>query len=240
MNGFLRRYREIAARYVTVFPNGYARSWNIVSERSKANDTAFIEAIVQTLAKHSNIQRDDFSIMGVSNGAALVNQLAIESKLPNIRNLVTSVSPLNSFQHDGKNFKLRGAGNNYRGVAKPLTGRRLMNISGTDDKLVPYAGGLSRAIPAKSSKLGFVSAEGSTFLWAKHMGYDGEQLTKPTRRDGRLEIFSYLGGDVVHYKVNDEGHGATGAISERTLLAFLSRKPKRKARERRQPSDPLR
>ena len=221
MNGFIRRHQTIAAKFVMVFADGYQRSWNIVSERSKADDRGFIEAIIKKLATYDNVQPDNFSIMGASNGAALVNQLAIESKLPNIRNYVSGVSPLNAFQHDGKNFKAKGADNNYRTVAKPMTGKRLMNISGTNDRLVPYRGGRSPAIPAKGGKLAFVDAEESIFLWAKQMGYDGQKLSKPSKIDGKLEIFSYLDGDVIHYKVVGEGHGATGAISEEILIDFL-------------------
>ena len=88
-------------------------------------------------------------------------------------------------------------------------------------ELVPYRGGLSKHIPAKDGKLGFVDAEESIFLWAKQMGYAGEKLSKPSRIDGELEIFSYLNGDVSHYKVVNEGHGALNAISEKILLEFL-------------------
>ena len=221
MNGFMRRHPTMASRYVMVFPNGYKASWNIVSERSEADDLGFIEAIVEKLSMYDNIQQDNFSVMGNSNGAALVNQLAIESKLPNLRNYVSAVSPLNVYQHDGKNFKAKGADNNYQTVATPMTGKRLMNISGTTDDLVPYRGGPSKHIPAKDGKLGFVDAEESIFLWAKQMGYDGEKLSKPTNIDGNLEIFSYLNGDVIHYKVVNAGHGASRAISEKILIEFL-------------------
>ena len=221
MNGFLRRHTTMASKYVMVFPDGYKASWNIVSERSEADDLGFIEAIVKKLSTYDNVQQDNFSVMGNSNGAALVNQLAIESKLPNLRNYVSAVSPLNAYQYDGKNFKAKGADNNYQAIATPMTGKRLMNISGTTDDLVPYHGGPSKHIPAKDSKLGFVDAEESIFLWAKQMGYDGEKLSKPSRIDGNLEIFSYLNGDVIHYKVVDEGHGASRAISEKNLLQFL-------------------
>jgi len=204
-----------------VFPNGYKTGWNIMSEHSKADDLGFIEAIVEKLSTYDNIQTDNFSVMGNSNGAALVNQLAIESKLPDLRNYVSAVSPLNVYQHDGKNFKAKGADNNYQGVATPMIGKRLMNISGTTDDLVPYRGGPSKYIPAKDGTLGFVDAEESIFLWAKQMGYDGEKLSKPSRIDGNLEIFSYLNGDVIHYKVINAGHGASRAISEKILLEFL-------------------
>ena len=76
-------------------------------------------------------------------------------------------------------------------------------------------------ITAGNGKLEFVSAEESTFVWARQMGYRGEQLTRPARTSGNVEIFSYLNGDVVHCKVNDEGHGATHGISEELLLDFL-------------------
>ncbi len=85
----------------------------------------------------------------------------------------------------------------------PAKGKRLMNISGVRDKLVPYEGGPSRVIPAKDGKLAFVAAEESTFVWARHMGYEGKRLVEPTRVDGAVEVFSYLDGDVVHCKVNN-------------------------------------
>jgi poly(3-hydroxybutyrate) depolymerase len=224
MNGFLKQHPTMAARYVMVFPDGYLKSWNISAERSKADDRKFIEAIVEKLAACDNVQSDNFTIMGNSNGAALANQLAIESRLPNIRNYVTAVSPLNVLQHDGRNFKAKGDDNSYQAVATPRTGARIMNISGTEDHLIPYQGGLSPAIPAKNGKLGFVAAEESVFLWAKAMGYRGERLEKPSSIAGKLEIFSYLDGAIIHYKVLGEGHGAAGAIDEATLLRFLENK----------------
>lgn len=221
MRGWLRNRRRIAERYIMVFAQGYRESWNIVSERSKADDVGFIEAIVKELAQRKNVAANDFTIMGNSNGAALVNQLAIESRLPNIRNYISGVSPLNGWQYDGKQFKSKGDDNNYRVAAVPMAGKRLLNISGTEDKLVPYIGGPSKVIPAKDGKLAFVHAEESTFLWAKAMGYEGEQLTKPTSTSGDIEFFSYLDGDVIHCKVNNAGHGATHEISEESLLEFL-------------------
>ena len=221
MRILLRNRTKMAAKYVMVFAQGYRESWNIVSERSKADDTAFIESIVRKLASYDNVQNDNFSIMGASNGAALVNQLLIESRLPNIRNYISGVSPLNVWQYNGKQFKSKGADNDYRESANPITGKRLMNISGTDDALVPYDGGISRHIPAKDGKLGFLAAEESTYVWAKQMGYSGKKLTTPSRTEGQMEVFSYLGGDVVHYKVVGAGHGATHEISEQDLLRFL-------------------
>ena len=221
MRGFIRGRGKIASRYILVFPQGYRESWNIVSERSKADDLRFIESIVLKLATFENVDPNNFTIMGASNGAALVNQLAIESRLPNIRNYISGVSQLNVWQYDGKHFKAKGDDNNYRNVASPAKGKRLLNIAGVKDRLVPYHGGPSNAIPAKDGKLAFVDAEESTFLWARQMGYEGEQLHRPSRTIENAEVFSYLDGNVVHYKVTNEGHGATHGISEKLLLDFL-------------------
>jgi poly(3-hydroxybutyrate) depolymerase len=221
MIGFGRQRKTLASRCIMVFPQGYRESWNIVSERSKADDREFIEAIVLDIAKFDNVDPINFTIMGASNGAAMVNQLAIESSLPNVRTYITGVSPLNVWQYSGEHFKAKGEDNNYRVAVTPARGKRLMNISGVRDELVPYDGGPSKAIPAKDGKLAFVAAEESTFIWARHMGYVGEQLTGPTRTSGDVQIFSYLNGDVVHYKVNNEGHGAMHGISEVMLLDFL-------------------
>ena len=130
------RNRKAIAQICDGVAQGYQESWNIVSERSKADDTAFVESIVLKLADCANIKKDDFSVFGASNGAALVNQLMIESRLPHFRNFISGVSPLNAWQHDGTHFKARGDGNDYRQPAKPATGRRLMKISGTNDRLV--------------------------------------------------------------------------------------------------------
>jgi len=100
IQGFVRRRKRIAAEYVTVFPQGYRGSWNIVSERSKSDDRRFIESIILDLAKNRNVDPNHFTVMGSSNGAALVNQLAIESRLPNIRNYISGVSQLNVWQHE--------------------------------------------------------------------------------------------------------------------------------------------
>ncbi len=64
---------------------------------------------------------NNLSVMGNANAAALVNQLAIECQLPNIRNDITSVSPLIVFQHDGKSFTAKGANNKYSTIAKPVS-----------------------------------------------------------------------------------------------------------------------
>lgn len=215
-----QKFPTIMRSYVTVIADGYQNGWNIAGERSKADDRKFIESIIESLAGYDNIQKDGFTVMGSSNGAALVNQLAIESQLANVRNYVAVVSQLNTLQHDGKNFRVKGDDSNYRSVATPRSSVRILNVSGAEDRLIPYRGGTS-PISAKNGNLGFVAAEQSIFLWAQAMGYKGAPLKGPTKIEGKIEIFSYLDGAVVHFKVLEQGHNAFGALREEHLLGFL-------------------
>jgi poly(3-hydroxybutyrate) depolymerase len=221
MQGFTRRYKELCKRYNMVFAQGYLKSWNIVSERSQAPDREFIEAIVEDLTEYSNVKDSAAVLMGSSNGAALVNQFAIEARSDHFSHYITVVSQLNAWQHDGTAFKAKGRHNNYTESVVPLKGKCLMNVSGANDQLVPYVGGPSKGIRAKSGKLAFVDAERSTFLWAQHYGYEGEQLSQPSESSEVMDTYSYLDGTVIHYKMNTRAHNAGGGLNEAMLLKFL-------------------
>ena len=221
MQGFTRRYKVLCKRYNMVFAQGYLKSWNIVSERSKAPDREFIEAIVTELAEYSNVKASGAVLMGSSNGAALVNQFAIETKLDYFSHYITVVSQLNAWQHDGIAFKAKGSDNNYTKSVVPLRTKCLMNVSGVDDRLVPYSGGPSKGIRAKDGKLAFVDAEKSSYLWAQHYGYTGEQLSQPSESSEAMDTYSYLEGAVIHYKMNTRAHNAGGGLTEAMLLNFL-------------------
>ena len=221
MAGFIKRYKGLSKRYNMVFAQGYLKSWNIVSERSKAPDREFIEAIVAELAEYSNVKDSGAVLMGSSNGAALVNQFAIETQLDHFSHYITVVSQLNAWQHDGTAFKAKGGDNNYTESVVPLKGKCLMNVSGVDDRLVPYSGGPSKVIRAKDGKLAFVDAEKSIYLWAQHYGYTGEQLSQPSESSEAMDTYNYLEDAVTHYKMKTRGHNAGGGLTEVMLINFL-------------------
>lgn len=220
--GMARRYPQVAREHIMVFAQGYQKSWNIVSERSQAPDREFIEVIVTELAEFSNVQATGAVLMGSSNGAALVNQVAIETRLDHFSHYITVVSQLNAWQHDGTAFKAKGSDNNYTEAIAPLKGKCMMNVSGANDLLVPYHGGLSKGIRAKDGKLAFVDAERSIYLWAQHYGYEGEPLSQASASSEVMDSFSYLDGAVIHYKMNTRAHNAGGGLTEAMLLEFLN------------------
>ena len=83
------------------------------------------------------------------------------------------------------------------------------------------------SVAAKGGKLSFLDAEESIYLWARLMG-GGEKIDEPVV-EGNLAIFSYLNGNVVHYKVLGAGHNAGRSITEKRLLEFLE-KPESKSK----------
>ena len=120
MNGFKRhRKRIVSASISRCFRKAIEKAGTSSPSVPRRMILRFIESIVLKLAKFDNVDSNNFTIMGASNGSAMVNQLAIESRLPNIRNYISGVSPLNVFQYDGGQFKAKGERNNYRVADDP-------------------------------------------------------------------------------------------------------------------------
>ena len=89
------------------------------------------------------------------------------------------------------------------GSVIPPSGRRILNIGGTEDDIIPYLGGVGVLDHT------FLAGEHSTFVWAQHMGFIGEQISMgvPVANAPSLIEYSYLNGSVVHYKVVNGTHG---------------------------------
>ena len=65
---------------VVVAPNGYQRSWNVYNEKSKADDVSFIlDLIKKVVDENPVVNRSDVTIMGISNGAAMIYRLLLET-----------------------------------------------------------------------------------------------------------------------------------------------------------------
>ena len=65
---------------VVVAPNGYQMSWNVYNEKSKADDVAFIvDLINKVVADNSVVDGNDVTILGTSNGAAMIYRLLLET-----------------------------------------------------------------------------------------------------------------------------------------------------------------
>ena len=220
----LLRDIDYLPNHIRIAPDGYERSWNIFAEASKAPDVDLVRAILARLEGFSNVDEDRVDLLGISNGSALVNRLLIEVDDPRIHSAVSIVSPLTTLQYrDGQFFGDPENTGAWDVATQPAAGRRLCNVSGADDPIVPYGGG--------TGVLGYVflPGEASTWTWASHFGAPelappppGDEGTSDPN-DPNLRSWSWLDGDVVHYKVLNTGHNAGGVDSVRAAIGeFLA------------------
>ncbi|MCE2997693.1 MAG: T9SS type A sorting domain-containing protein [Cyclobacteriaceae bacterium] len=205
------QFGSVLPCHILVAPTGFENSWNICSENSDAPDVEMINDLVNNLQGYTNVNPNKIRILGTSNGAALANRIFIENTNAGIDIVCAVVSHLNDFQyHSGNFYKPNGATNpntsfcGYNVVASPLTTRKYLSISNTNDPIIPYLGGTS-AVGAN-----FLPAETAAFTLATYKGYTGNMLTSGTTIGSASTLiteYSYLSGDVVHIK-GSAGHQA--------------------------------
>merc|ERR1719427_73708 len=211
--GNLKRFGDtVGDGAVLVAPSGYERSWNIIKEKSKAPDVEFILALIETVGKEISVaDKEDGTIIGTSNGAAMINRLLIEvdGPLP-FHRVIPMVSMLIEDQYHDGSFWMRSADSEevYDVVRNPSTpGPEFLYFHGTEDGACPYNGGKGVL------KLQFLSSQDATYTWAKYWGETGPQLEdeEGTDTESGMVEYSYLGGHVVHYKCPGAGHGIQGS-----------------------------
>ena len=81
-----------------------------------------------------------------------------------------------------------------------------MSIHATGDTTIPYDGGQTWL-----NNGGFYPAQESIYILAEAMGYQGDQLLSDagenTTTPPGFTKYSYLNGQVIHYKVEGSNHG---------------------------------
>ena len=79
--GNVRRLSFLGESAIVLAPNGYQRSWNVFNEKSKADDVSFIlDLIKKVVEENPVVNRNDVTIMGASNGAAMIYRLLLETQ----------------------------------------------------------------------------------------------------------------------------------------------------------------
>ena len=199
---FINRFNFLN-NHIILAPQGYLKRWNIAKEKSKAPDISFIAEIISYLKVFKNVDLENISIIGSSNGSALVNQLLIEFDEKSFKKAVCIVSQLNEFQYRENKFWTQSANNSFDISAVPMNGRKILCLAGSEDKVANYYGG--------EGVLGYVflNAQKSAYVFAKAMGYKGTEIPDELALENPKNFFkySYLNGQVVHYKLQGAGHG---------------------------------
>lgn len=160
--------RELADHegFIAVYPEGINTSWNAgtccgpsngAGGETPVDDVAFVRALVAAVAHDGCVDAKRIYATGFSNGGFLAHRLACEAD-----DLFAAVAPVSS---------VNGLDADACHPSRPMP---VFAINGTDDKLVPYPGGIpdmnDPVLAGFISKVvaggGFASVEGSFQAWA--------------------------------------------------------------------------
>ena len=197
--------------YILVALQGYDNRWNIQTESTEADDLDYIQNIINQLKTYSDVDANNISLLGSSNGAAMVNRAMIELPEGTFKNAISLASQLSTDQYNNNTFW--GDDNNDGSYDTGYTlspNLRALSLHGTNDTTIPYDGGtvnwLSRT---------FLEAQQSILNIATGLGYAGAQVNGTTPlTNANIVKYEYLDGDVVHYQFIGGNHGFGGFKNE--------------------------
>jgi polyhydroxybutyrate depolymerase len=201
------RFSELADRegFMVAYPQGYKRSWNdgrnekaIAAQRDHVDDLGFIAALIDDVARDYRVDAKRVYAAGISNGAIFSHYLAVR-----MSTRIAAIAPV--------------AG----GIAEPVSWNfspdrpvSIVILQGTEDPLVPYAGG-DITLPWGTRHGAIIPTESAVKMWAERDGTVRnavvETLPDTDLADGcRVIKFSYAQGvdatEVMLYRIEGGGH----------------------------------
>ena len=200
------RFRELADahNFYVVYPQGYEKGWNdgrndVRSTASKENidDVGFLRQVIDRVAAEVPIDRTRVFATGMSNGGFMSMRLACQLS-DRIRAVAAVTAQLSV---------------DLLPQCRPTRPVGVLLINGTDDPLVPYAGGEVSLFRQKRGKI--ISTEDTFRFWARHNRCRGSvnvsQLPDLDPADEtRIELHRYagcaFGRDTRLLKVMGGGH----------------------------------
>jgi poly(3-hydroxybutyrate) depolymerase len=202
----MSRYLDLDS-YILVALQGYGDRWNIMTEPTKADDLDYVENIINQLKTYSDVDADNISLLGSSNGAAMVNRAMIELPAGTFKNAITLASQLSTDQYNNNTFwgddNNDGVYNTSYTLSQDL---RVLSLHGTGDDMIFYSG--QPGITGRP----FLEAGQSSLILARALGYSGDlaSSTTPFYPNTNILKYEYLDGNAVHYKFIGGDHGFSG------------------------------
>lgn len=193
--------------FIVVYPEGYEKGWNDgragefnAATRENIDDVGFIREVVEHTARHYQVDRRRIFATGISNGGFMSSRLGAEAA-----DLFCAIAPVVGGIPKSWSEKMQ--------LARPLS---VLIIQGTDDPLVPYAGGYVQVGRQRRGEM--LSTDAALAKWRElnACSPDGRTEAIPDRdpKDGcRATRTRYSGpnSEVTLIKVEGGGHTWPGA-----------------------------
>ncbi len=193
-------------RFIVVYPQGIGGSWNdgrqtrvTQAHRDKVDDLAFFDALLAALSTERRIDPKRVFATGISNGGIFSHFLAARRS-----ERIAAIAPVVGGIADPFHLQFH--------PARPVS---VLIIQGTEDPLVPYAGGPVAGGGGGRDRGRVIATDEAVKLWVRHNGCAAEPTTRPTPdrdpRDGCVTTsFAWTrcreGTEVQLYRVDGGGH----------------------------------
>jgi polyhydroxybutyrate depolymerase len=211
------RFSELADRagFIVVYPQGIGNNWNdgreasnLKSQRDNVDDVRFVAAMLDEIADAYRVDPKRIYATGISNGAIFSHYLAAH-----LSARIAAIAPV-----------VGGIADPFHRRFKPSDPVSVVILQGTEDPLVPYAGG---EVVAGGNRGKVISTVKTANMWVTHDGCAGEPQveTLPDKNaDDHCRIKSSTwskcraGTEVVLYTLEGAGHtwpGGTQYLPQR-------------------------
>ena len=186
--------------HICIGVDGYENSWNVSNETSDGPDIVMLEELITKLKLYNNVDNTKIRIVGVSNGGGLALRAAVEINDLAVDTIVCMISQTHDFQYRNSAFWYplndlytgdEWPQDGYTTQQTPIPQRRIVQMNGRADTVVPYAGGPFVGV-------NFLPATESAFRFAQAQGYTGLQLTTGPIYGATSRIYDY--GNVIFFR----------------------------------------
>ena len=169
--------------FIGIYPQGYLNSWNLGAEASTADEIYFFNQIMDKLETYSFFDASKVYGIGISNGSALINKLAIETSHFSAIAALASQLIVGSIPNNS---------------TSPVA---VYQMCGTADNIIPYEGGMSVVGHH------FLSSSGSALSWVNAFNCATEPIIEMLGEDGILIYTDCESGKEIRFhSVNNAGH----------------------------------
>jgi len=198
--------------FIVIYPNGIdlgaaGGQWNdgrnTPEVHPEIDDVSFVRAVIEDLVKFRNIDRKRIYVTGGSNGGFFVQRLACE-----MYDQIAAVASVSATM--AKSLLSR---------CQPSRAIPILMINGTEDKLVPWAGGQMKF----GARGEILSVPDTVAFWRQNNGCSAtpkQERLPDTEPDGTQVVSYHYSGchknaTVLLYKIEGGGHGWPGGRAMR-------------------------